>query len=124
MEHTKADCARIEEACSQLKLVQDRCRQIQERTMLYGELLRRLIILFNPWVAWLHQTIMRSGIDYNSYTAREKQYLAMTVALAKAIKTVLDTPLLTLNGSLTQQSEQTAQEIQNEIRKGKFRKII
>ena len=53
--------------------------------------------------------------DYNNLTDDEKKFLAMSGAIAKAIKSVVDTPILDSSGEVTYKSEEVYDEISDAI---------
>ena len=59
--------------------------------------------------------IREQGRDYSSYTQESKKKLACAVAKVKLIKTVIDTPILTEEGTLTSESDKLSLEMPNQI---------
>ncbi len=59
-------------------------------------------------VASLEEIINTSGTDCSKYTQEQKNVVAASMSVAKAIKSVLDTPLLTEDGELTDESKKVA----------------
>ncbi len=53
--------------------------------------------------------------DYNNLTQDEKKFLAMSGAIAKAIKSVVDTPILDSSGDVTYESEEVYDEVSDAI---------
>ena len=51
------------------------------------------------------ETIESKGTDFRTYSLEEKNIVAQALAMAGAIKAVLDTPLLNDTGNLTSESE-------------------
>jgi hypothetical protein len=75
--------------------------------MLYN-LLARLDARFLPLVFALEDVFASEGDDFRLYSAQARQVVGSCASTAKSIKTVLDTPLLTDDGLLTNQSEAVA----------------
>jgi hypothetical protein len=84
---------------------------IRRRSYMFERLLIRLDAMFTPLVYRMDAIIAGSGIEYPSYSVEEKQVVAKAASLAKAIKTVLDTPILSESGELTEESGQVALQI-------------
>lgn len=57
-------------------------------------------------------TSASEGDDYGAYTTESKKAVASCASVAVSVKTVLDTPLLTDDGLLTEESEGTASSIE------------
>lgn len=55
--------------------------------------------------------IKKEGIDYSQFTLESKKKIASAAAAAVTVKSILDTPLLTDDGSLTEASEQLIQKL-------------
>ncbi len=53
--------------------------------------------------------------DYNNLNVDEKKFLAMSGAIAKAIKSVVDTPILDSTGEVTSESEKVYDNISNAL---------
>ena len=53
--------------------------------------------------------------DYNNLNDSEKTFLAMSGAIAKAVKAVIDTPILDSYGNVTDESEEVADEMDDKI---------
>jgi len=78
---------------------------------MFERLLIRLEALFFPLVHSMETAIASSGVDWQKYSDNEKKTVAVAASLAKVIKTVLDTPILSEEGNLTEESAQIADEV-------------
>lgn len=58
-----------------------------------------------------------SGTDYSKYTLEEKQNVAAAMSIAGAVKAVLDTPILTEEGELTNESKKVATSLKKVVQK-------
>ena len=67
---------------------------------MFTDLLKRLNKLFGQIIYQLEGVIFKSGTDYNQYNSDEKNIIRISVSLAKAVKTVIDTPILTKEGNI------------------------
>ena len=70
-----------------------------------------------PLIHGMDQVIEQEGTDYSHYSSESKKLIASAASLAVSVKAVLDTPLLTEAGSLTEQSAAIADETQARIQK-------
>ena len=55
------------------------------------------------------------GDDYRRYTQESKKVIASCASFAVTIKTILDTPLLTDDGLLTDESEKTISTVEDKL---------
>jgi hypothetical protein len=85
---------------------------------MFERLLIGLQILFGPLVFNMETIIASSGVDWVSFKQEEKNTVAAAASIAKAIKTVLDTPILTEDGKLTEESLKIATEVKAIVDKG------
>lgn len=97
---------------SQLNVAGLQCETIRRRTYMFYNLLARLDAYFLPLIYKMEDVVKNEGYDYRDYTKESKATIASCVSVAVSIKSVLDTPLLTDDGLLTDESEGTATNIQ------------
>ena len=105
LETAKINAAEATEACEQMEAGALQCLAIRRRTMLIYSLLARLDSMFLPLIHGMEQVIEDEGTDYSRYTSQSKKNIASAASMAVSIKAILDTPLLTETGELTEQSE-------------------
>lgn len=91
------------------------CRGIRRRARMFERLLLRLDALFKPLICSMEETIATSGTDYSKYTLEQKQGVAAAMSIAGAIKAALDTPILTEDGNLTDESKQIASSLKKVV---------
>ena len=72
--------------------------------MLYA-LLTRLDAYFLPLIRRMEDIIATEGEDYSVYSDESKGVIGTVVSTAISIKTVVDTPMLAEDGSLTEESK-------------------
>lgn len=65
-----------------------------------------------PLIYQMNDIVKAEGDDYSCYSADSKKIIASCASVAVSIKSVLDTPLLTDDGLLTDASEGTATNIE------------
>ena len=65
-----------------------------------------------PLIYQMSDIVKAEGDDYSCYSADSKKIIASCASVAVSIKSVLDTPLLTDDGLLTDASEGTATNIE------------
>ena len=81
------------------------CMGIRKRSNMFRRFLFSLNSVFEPLVYEMTETIESKGTDFRTYSLEEKKIVAQAVAMAGAIKAVLDTPILNDKGNLTSESE-------------------
>lgn len=75
----------------------------------------KLDALFVPLIFSMKQAIQNHGSDFRSFSDDEKHAVAGAVSIVGAIKAVLDTPILTEDGKLTEESAAIAEDISSKI---------
>lgn len=97
---------------SQLNVAGLQCETIRRRTYMFYNLLARLDTYFLPLIYKMEDIVASEGEDYRNYSAESRKVVASCASVAVSVKSVLDTPLLTDDGLLTEESEQTATSIE------------
>ena len=80
------------------------CEAIRRRTYMFYNLLARLDTYFLPLIYKMEDILKTEGDDYKAYSADSRKAIASCVSVAVSIKSVLDTPMLTDDGLLTEES--------------------
>lgn len=83
-----------------------------DESYVFYNLLARLDTYFMPLIYKMSDIVQAEGDDYSKYNADSKKVIASCASVAVSIKSVLDTPLLTDDGLLTEASEGTATNIE------------
>lgn len=110
-----SNLAKAREFEEEIKNLRVLCRGIRMRANLFERLLIKLDALFQPLIESLNQVIEASGTDFRAFSAEEKGIVAANLSLAKAVKAVLDTPILTEEGTLTDESARIVDPVQRVI---------
>lgn len=110
-----SNLVKAKEYAEEVKTVQVLCKAIRMRANMFERLLIKLDAVFEPLTDSLAQIIQKSGTDFCRYSDEEKAAVAANLSLAKAIKAVLDTPILTEDGLLTEESNAIIAPVQNVI---------
>ena len=96
----------------EMKTIQTLCKAIYMRASMYDRVLLRLNALLEPQVENLETLIAEHGTDFSAYTQEQKKSVAVCASTVKAVKTVLDTPLMTEDGKLTKESATFSDNVQ------------
>ena len=105
----KAEAVQI---AAQLNTASLQCETIRRRTYIFYNLLARLDTYFLPMIYKMEDIFQAEGDDYRQYSAESRKVIASCASIAVSIKSVLDTPILTDDGLLTNESEATATNIE------------
>ena len=116
-EKAYANLAEANKFREEAKTASAACRAIRLRAELFSRMLMKLDALFEPLVYSLQDIIETAGTDYSTYSDDQKATVAASLSLAGAIKSIIDTPILTEDGKLTSSSMDTVQEV-NELIEG------
>lgn len=114
-EAARSNLARANTYIEEVQTARLLCKAIRMRASLFDRLLIRLEALLEPLTEDLARVIETRGTNYHRYSRKEKAVLQEGLSLVKAIKTVLDTPILTEDGRLTEESEAVIAPIQDLI---------
>ena len=112
-----SNLAQAEEAVVGLETITMLCKAISKKADMFAELLHNLDELLIKCLNDLNIVIISSGFDYNNYTGGEKAVVAKTLSVVKAIKTVLECPILDDAGNITAESETTYNEVDGQYQK-------
>ncbi|MBB5182676.1 hypothetical protein [Catenisphaera adipataccumulans] len=101
----------------QLSAASLQCESIRRRSYMYYNLLARLDAYFLPLIYRMEDILKNEGNDYRNYSSESKKIIASCASFAVTIKSLLDTPILTEAGSLTEESETTIKNVQAKLGK-------
>lgn len=91
------------------------CMGIRKRSNMFRRFLLSLNSVFDPLIYEMGEIIKKRGTDFRDFSESEKRIVAEAAAMAGAIKSILDTPILDDNGNLSPKSEKMV-----EITRGKL----
>lgn len=100
------------QTAAQLNKAGLQCETIRRRTYMFYNLLARLDAYFLPLIYKMENIVKNEGYDYQKYSKESQGFISSCVSVAVSVKSVLDTPLLTDDGLLTDESEETAANIE------------
>ena len=118
-----ANLAEAKRAAEELNNAGLVCDGIRRRSNMFYNLLVRLDSLFTPLVIQTASAIQEHKGNYQCFSVSQKHTVAATFALAGTIKAVLDTPILSKNGELTEESERLIPQVKEQIKMNN-RKIL
>ena len=109
LDEARENLAEARRIAEELETAGVACNGIRRRAYLFFRLLIKLDALFLPLVMQMERAIQTHGTDFRTFSDAEKQAVAGAAALAGAIKTVLDTPILREDGKLAEMPAEIAE---------------
>lgn len=91
------------------------CIGIRKRSAMFSRFLLSLNSIFEPLVYDMTRIIEQRGTDFRTYSNDEKKVVAEAMAMAGAIKSILDTPILDAEGKLTSESNKIVDKTKNKL---------
>ena len=110
-----ANKAQADEIAESLRAASAQCNAIRRRTFMFYSLLAHLDTYLMPLVWQMEDILEKEGNDYRAYRPESQKVIAQAAQTAVTIKSVLDTPILTEDGSLTEASEKVTAMISSRI---------
>lgn len=111
LENAKASAAEATVYCEQMDAGSELCIAIRRRTDMFYSLLALLDARFLPIIQKMKEIVTSEGYDYSQYTLESKKVIAAAASLAVSVKSILDTPILTDDGNLTDESKILCEKI-------------
>ncbi len=111
LDQAYANQAEAERMAAELDAASLQCEAIRRRTYVVYNLLARLDSYFLPLIYQMEDILRDEGDDYRAYSKESKKVIASAAGIAGSIKAVLDTPLLTEAGELTEASATIAERV-------------
>ena len=104
LDNAYSNLSKAEKFREEMNTAASLCNGIRRRAYMFERLLMRLDVLLNSANNGLHSAINTYGTDYRNFSQDAKKTTAAAASLAKSVKTILDTPILTEDGRLTPES--------------------
>lgn len=109
-----SNLAKAKKISAELMVAVDLCNAISSKCNMFVNLLNKLDTYFKPLINKIDEAISQHGADYNRFSQEQKQATAAAASIAKAIKIVLDTPILDSDGNITKESGRILNQIKPE----------
>lgn len=117
LEKAQVMYAEAEEACEKMKLSEILCDAISDRSEMFNDLLVELDDMFSECTGLLagvvrkrEGRIFKKKLTSADFSENELKLIAVTRALAGAIKAVIDTPILNKDGNISNESQDTYEQ--------------
>lgn len=112
LEKANAMYAEAEEASEKMKISETLCKVISKKSDMFNNLLVELNSMFAECVVMMAGVIskkegrfFKKKLSSNDFTEDELKLMAVTRSLAGAVKSVIDTPILSNDGNIVNESE-------------------
>lgn len=92
------------------------CIGIRKRAAMFNRFLLSLNSVFEPLIYEMKQIILDKGTDFRTFSDEEKKTVAEAMAMAGAIKSILDTPILDDEGNLTPESDKMVEMTRKKLK--------
>ncbi len=110
-----ANKAQADEIAESLSTASVQCSSIRRRTNMFYGLLAHLDTYMLPLVWEMEEIFDAEGDDYSKYKIESQKIIAQAAQTVMTIKSVLDSPILTQEGELTEESDKITKMIGSEI---------
>lgn len=111
LEVAKANGAQADEICAELEHAAFQCDAIRRRTDMFYTFLARLDSRLVLLAFQLEDVLAKEGFDYSQYSQEAKSIVLRSATMAGSVKALLDTPILTEGGVLTEESEKLMESL-------------
>lgn len=112
LEKAQAMYAEANAACEKMAVAKTLCHGITERSDMFTELLEQLEQLYTPCTYLMDRVTAKKDrrakgrpLSSKDFTEEELKLIAVTRSLTGAIKAVIDTPILTTDGNLSEEAQ-------------------
>lgn len=105
LESARSNAYQANEICEELENGAFECMAIRRRCYMFYNLLARLDSYLTPLTFAMEDIVKVEGTNYSVLSNQSKKTVASAAATVSSIKAVLDTPILTDSGMLTEESE-------------------
>lgn len=113
LEKAQAMHAEAEAACEKMKVSETLCKAISDRSEMFNDLLVQLDGMFSECTSLLEEVIrkkykriFKKEITSDDFSDNDLKLVAVTRSLAGAVKAVIDTPILTKDGNISDESQE------------------
>ena len=110
-EDALSSAAEVDAAIEQLEIGNIQCIGIRRRSYMFYSLLARLDSILLPLVFEMKDIVEKEGNDYSTYKTESKRVVAKAASVAVTIKSVIDTPILSEDGELVDEAEETYKNV-------------
>ena len=110
-----SNLARAREFEEEMDAASSLCMGIRKRANMFKRFLLSLNAVFEPLIYEMSEIIKKRGTDFRKFSNDEKKTVAETMAMAGAIKSILDTPILDNDGNLTPESERIVEATRSKL---------
>lgn len=115
LEKAYSNLAKAREFREEMDAASSLCIEIRKRSAMFNRFLVSLNSIFEPLVYEMTKIIKTKGTNYRKFSEHEKKVVAEAMAMAGAIKAILDTPILDEAGNLTPESDKMVEKTREKL---------
>lgn len=115
LEKAYSNLAKAREFREEMDAASSLCIGIRKRSAMFNRFLVSLNSIFEPLVYEMTKIIKTKGTNYRKFSEHEKKVVAEAMAMAGAIKAILDTPILDEAGNLTPESDKMVEKTREKL---------
>lgn len=117
LEKAYSNLATAKEFREEMDAASSLCIGIRKRSAMFNRFLLSLNSVFEPLIYEMTKIIEVRGTDFRTFSEQEKKVVAEAMAMAGAIKAILDTPILDEAGNLTSESDKMVEKTRKKLEK-------
>lgn len=117
LENARSEYNRAKVACEKAKIGIDKCNKITKFSDMYAETTIKLNTIFISLIMRLEKIIAELGSDFVYYNDSDKKVVAMSMAVAKAVKTIIEVSMLSKDNTLNCEAEKVLPLYQENAKK-------
>ena len=110
-----SNLAKAREFKEEMDTASSLCMGTRKRANMFNRFLVSLNSVFEPLIYDMSEIIKNRGTDFRTFTDDEKNTVAEAMAMAGAIKSILDTPILDDDGNLAPESEKIVETTREKL---------
>ena len=111
-----SNLAKAKEYREEMDVASSLCIRIRKRSNMFRRFLLSLNSVFEPLIYEMSKVIRDKGTDFRDFSEAEKETIAEAMAMAGAIKSILDTPILNDAGNLAPESDKIVELTRNRLK--------
>lgn len=104
----RAQAREYAEGCSTIVTL---CDAITARANMFTKLLKKTDHILSDLTKRIQHITTTKGFDFTTYSHEDQEVIAMALSVAKAVKQVLDTPILDNDGNVTKESKEVFEKV-------------
>lgn len=117
LENARSEYSRAKVVCEKAGIDIDRCNKVIKISDMYTKTTIELNIIFMSLIRRLKNIIIKSGSNFMYYNDIDKKVVAMSMVVAKAVKTIIEVSILLEDNTLNFEAEKALPFYQENVKK-------